>query len=134
MVFTLSSGVTVLAKVEENLDTTMIVSYPFEMELVIDTTGTSRLYLSRYLPYSKDNLVILVTGNIESLCITSDAYSTYYHQKVSDYKALVSGDLDTYYTRPSDAGSNEPGLDDYDLDEEEMIGGEGYHSGNTTIH
>jgi hypothetical protein len=134
VVVQLSSGTQLISAVKGDIDgEALIFDYPFELSVVTDLTGQTKLYVNRYLPYAKDAEVIVAINNIESVAIASDIYKSFYEQKVTQFKALSSKKLDETDSMYDDSygyGDDE----DHEEDPDDLYGNPLFHKGNTTSH
>lgn len=131
VIFTLVSGVMIMGRVLEENEIWFYLDFPMEMNLTVDAAGDTRLYVSRYLPYSEDGHVVVFSNAVESLVIANQEYASFYTRKVAQSQEAAIGDLDTNSTAatPNSLESDEM------YDQEEASYDNPYDlKSNTTIH
>lgn len=129
VVLQLSSGTQVMGRVIDENDSFCLVHFPMEITVQFDAFGASRLYLSRYMPYSQNDCCVLYHSGIESLTICNDTYSSYYFQRMKAYRKSLESDLEKSLEDEPNHASFESQEEDKEFEESSST-----HSGNTTKH
>jgi len=127
IVFQLTSGTQLIARVvhEDKEGAFNILDFPLEITVSFDQSGSSRMYLARYMPYALNAQVFLYTAQVETLAVASATYAKFYDAKVIQFREAMEGPLDRDLEDESDNQSSE----EEEVDESQIL-----HKHNTSIH
>jgi hypothetical protein len=83
-VIQLGSGMNVVGEVDYEDNEVICLKHPYEMSVAYDMQGEGQLFLSRWMPYSQDDVIKVNKSKIEASVVCNEKFTKFYERRVTN--------------------------------------------------
>lgn len=124
-VITFNSGTTIITRLAHEDEKLMVLKDPMEMHIDNSDPIVQKIYLSRWLPFSEDNMSVVYKSSVESMTLCSNKFTDIYASKLAAFEASKAQISDADKTEVIEGTypdeSDDYGEEEMDTYEDELV-------------